>query len=71
MGNSILGGGFSSASPTGSGTRGASRTVRGPPYRQPSRHVSPLSIFAICNPTNMPKVETGAAEELSAGSRVA
>jgi zinc protease len=65
MGNSILGGGFSSRLTDRLRHKGGLSYGAGSSFTASSLDTSAaLSIFAICNPTNMPKVETGAAEEL-------
>ena len=65
MGNSILGGGFSSRLTDRLRHKGGLSYGAGSSFTASALDTSAaLSIFAICNPANMPKVETGAAEEL-------
>ena len=65
MGNSILGGGFSSRLTDRLRHKGGLSYGAGSSFTASALDTSAaLTIFAICNPTNMPKVETGAAEEL-------
>jgi zinc protease len=66
MGNSILGGGFSSRLTDRLRHRGGlSYTVGSRFSASAFDDAARLTIFAICNPDNMPKVETGVAEELA------
>jgi zinc protease len=66
MGNSILGGGFSSRLTDRLRHRGGLSYSAGSRFAASALDTSArLSIFAICNPDNMPKVETGVAEELA------
>ena len=65
MGNSILGGGFSSRLTDRLRHKGGLSYGAGSGFNASALDtLARLTIFAICNPGNMPKVETGAAEEL-------